>query len=47
MCDFNNESIEYLDDGTEKVTYVGSNKKNEILYEEGETIETRVFQIFI
>ena len=40
MCDFNNESIEYLDDGTEKVTYVGSNKKNEILYEEGETIVT-------
>ncbi len=38
ICDFNNESIEYLDDGTEKVTYVGSNKKNEIVYVKGEAI---------
>lgn len=42
ICDFNNESIEYLDDGTEKVTYVGSNKKNEILYEKGEAIITGI-----
>lgn len=46
MCDFNNESIEYLDDGTEKVTYVGSNKKNEILYNKGEAIVTGIPDLY-
>lgn len=42
MCDFNNENIEYFDDGTERVTYVGSNKKNEIRYKKGEAIITGI-----
>ncbi len=47
MCDFNNESIEYLDDGTEKVTYTGSNQKNEIIYESGEAIIMGIPDLFI
>jgi hypothetical protein len=39
-CDFNNENIEYLDDGTEKITYAGSIKKNEIVYENGQVMVT-------
>lgn len=37
-CDFDNENIEYLDDGTEIITYAGSTKKNEIIHENGEAI---------
>ncbi len=47
ICDFNNENIEYLDDGTEKVTYTGSNKKNEILYEKGEAIITGIPDLYL
>lgn len=42
LCDFNNENIEYLDDGTEKITYSGSTKKNEIEFENGEAIITGI-----
>ena len=41
-CDFDNESIEYLDDDTEKITYIGSSKKNEIIHENGEAIVTGI-----
>ena len=37
-CDFDNQNIEYMDDGTEKITYTGSTKKNETVYENEETI---------
>lgn len=47
ICDFNNENKEYLDDGTEKVTYTGSNKKNEIIYKNGEAIIMRIPDLFI
>ena len=41
-CDFDNENTEYLDDGTEKITYTGSTKKNEIIHENGEAIVTGI-----
>jgi hypothetical protein len=41
-CDFNNENIEYFDDGTEKITYSGSTKKNEIVHVNGEAIITGI-----
>ena len=37
-CDFDNTNIEYLDDGTEKITFAGSTKKNEIVHKNGEAI---------
>lgn len=47
LCDFDNENIEYLEDGSEKANYVGSNKKNEILYKKGETIITGIPDIYL
>lgn len=41
-CDFDNENIEYLDDGTEQITYTGSTKKNEIIHKNGEAIITGI-----